>query len=201
MTNPRLFAAPAERNRGPILEVLRNVLPPTGLILEVASGSGQHAAFFAANFPNLVWQPSDPDPEKRASIPIWVAEAGAANVLPPLDLDAAAARWPIERADAVVCVNMIHISPWPATLGLVAGAARVLPAGAPLYLYGPFRRGGKHTTPSNAAFDADLRSRNPAWGVRDIDDVAKAAADRGFGPPTMVPMPANNFSVIFRRTV
>ena len=199
MADARQFSAPAERNCRPILDVLRQVLPAQGLILEVASGGGQHAAFFAPHFPRLTWQPSDPDASARASILAWADAAKCKNLRPPLEVDAAAAAWPIDKADAVVCINMIHISPWEATLGLVQGCGRVLPDGGVLYLYGPFRRGGEHTAPSNATFDADLKSRDARWGVRDVGEVAAAAAAQGFGAPVIIPMPANNLSVVFRR--
>jgi len=199
MADPRQFSAPAERNCRPILDVLRQVLPAQGLILEIASGGGQHAAFFAPQFPALTWQPSDPDARARASIQAWADAAKCANLRPPLDLDATAATWPIDKADAVVCINMIHISPWEATLGLMRGCGRILPAGGVLFLYGPFLRAGLDTSPSNVAFDADLRSRDPRWGLRDVGDVAAAAADQGFGAPVIIPMPANNLSVVFRR--
>lgn len=195
--DPRQFAPATARNREPILEVLRRVLPTQGVVLEVASGTGEHTAFFAPHFPDLTWQPSDPDPAARASIAAW--SAGLPNVRPPLDLDAAAADWPLARAAAVLCINMIHISPWIAALGLLAGAARLLPAGGALYLYGPYKRAGRHTAPSNAAFDDSLRARDPAWGVRDLDNVADAARETGFGPPETTAMPANNLSVVFRR--
>lgn len=195
--DPRQYAPATTRNREPILEVLRRVLPPAGIVLEVASGTGEHTAFFAPHFPGLIWQPSDPEPAGRASIVGWTSSL--ANVRPPLDLDAAATDWPIARADAVLCINMVHISPWTATLGLMAGAARLLPAGGLLYLYGPYKQGGRHTAPSNAAFDDSLRARDPAWGVRDLDNVADTAREVGFGPPQVVPMPANNLSVIFRK--
>jgi SAM-dependent methyltransferase len=199
MADARQFSAPAERNCRPILDVLRQVLPAQGLLLEIASGSGQHAAFFAPQFPALTWQPSDPEPGCRASIQAWADAANCTNLRPPLDLDATAATWPIDKADAVVCINMIHISPWEATLGLLRGCGRVLPAGGVVYLYGPFRRRGQDFAPSNAAFDADLRARNARWGIRDVGDVAAAAADQGFGAPVIIPMPANNLSVVFRR--
>jgi SAM-dependent methyltransferase len=199
MTDPRRFAPAAARNRDPILAALRPRLPGAGLVLEVASGSGEHAIHLAAALPALTFQPSDPDPGARASIDAWAAKAGLANIRPALALDAAAADWPAAAADAVVCINMIHIAPWAACEGLVRGAARLLPAGGPLILYGPYRRGGRHTAPSNAAFDADLRARDPAWGVRDLEAVAALAAAEGFGPPEAVEMPANNLTVIFRR--
>ena len=192
-------APAAARNRQPILDVLRPRLPPSGLVLEVASGSGEHALFFAEAMPGLVFQPTDPDAEARASIDAWVADSGLANLRPAVALDAAAPAWPIAAADAVLCCNMIHISPWTSAVGLVAGAARVLPPGGLLYLYGPYRRNGRHTAPSNAAFDEDLRRRDPAWGVRDLEAVAALAADSGFGHPEVVEMPANNLSVLFRR--
>ena len=189
--------APATlRNREAILAVLRPALPATGLVLEVASGSGEHCAFLAAALPGLTFQPSDPDPDARASTDAWCP--GQANIRPALALDAAGA-WPALRAQAVLCINMVHISPWAATLGLLRQAAAVLPAGAPLYLYGPYREGGAHTAESNAAFDASLRERNPAWGVRDLEAVAEAAAAQGFGAPAVTRMPANNLSLLFRR--
>ncbi|MCW2238292.1 class I SAM-dependent methyltransferase [Azospirillum canadense] len=193
----RKHAPATERNRGPILEVLRRVLPPQGLVLEVASGTGQHAVAFAQALPGLIWQPSDPDPDLRASTRAWAVSVGVPNLRDPLDLNAAAADWPIDRADAVVCINMIHIAPWTAALGLFAGAARLLPAGAPLLLYGPFRRDGGHTAPSNAEFDASLKARNPAWGVRDLGEVGRAAT--GFTLSEVVEMPANNLTVLLRR--
>lgn len=190
--------APATaRNRDPILAVLRDVLPERGLVLEVASGTGEHAAAFAAALPALDWQPSDPDAEARASIDAWCAHTS--NVRPALALDAAAADWPIDRADAILCINMVHISPWAATEGLMAGAERLLAPGAPLYLYGPYRRAGVPTAPSNEAFDADLKARNPAWGLRDLADVTALASARGLLLDRVVDMPANNLSVVFRR--
>lgn len=200
MTDARRYAPAAARNREPILAALRGRLPAAGLLLEVASGSGEHAVHLAAAFPALAIQPSDPDPDARASIAAWAAETGLANIRPPLALDAAAAApWPLAQADAVLCINMIHIAPWPATQGLLHGAARILPHGAPLVLYGPFRRGGAHTAPSNEAFDASLRAQDPRWGVRDLEEVAALAATQGFGAPEVVPMPANNLTVVFRR--
>lgn len=192
--------APATaRNREPIAEVLARILPARGLVLEVASGTGEHAVWFAERFPDLTWQPSDPDPAALRSIAAWVEHAGLANVRPPVRLDALGAGWPVETANAIACINMIHISPWAATEGLLAGAARVLPPGAPLFLYGPYRRGGAHTAPSNEAFDESLRARNPDWGIRDLEAVADAAAAAGLALEEAVAMPANNFSVILRR--
>jgi hypothetical protein len=199
MTDSRLFAPAAARNRGPILDVLREILPGEGLVLEIASGTGEHVAHFATHLPRLTFQPSDPGAEARASIAAWIASTGAKNILPPLALDAAATPWPIAKADAIVCINMIHISPWAATEGLFAGARSLLPQGAPLYLYGPYKRGGAHTAPSNVAFDESLRAQNPAWGVRDLETVAAYAANSGFSAPQIFEMPANNLSVVFRR--
>jgi SAM-dependent methyltransferase len=193
----RRFAPAAARNREPILDVLRAHLPASGTALEIASGSGEHAVAFAAAFPTLVWQPSDPDPANRASIAAWIAAEGTPNLLPPIDLDATAEIWPLATADAVVCINMIHIAPWAACLGLLRGAARLLAPGGLLYLYGPFKRDGMHTAPSNEAFDESLRARDPAWGVRDLGEVCQAA--EGFALAATVAMPANNLSVLFRR--
>jgi hypothetical protein len=175
--------------------VLRGVLPAQGLLLEVASGSGEHALHFAPAFPDLVFQPSDPDPDARASIDAWCA--GVANIRPALALDTIAPDWPVDRAGAVLCINMIHIAPWTACEGLLRGAARVLPPGAPLVLYGPFRQAGVPTAPSNEAFDAALRAQDARWGLRELEAVAAAAT--GFAAPQVHPMPANNLAVVFRR--
>lgn len=196
MEDRRRYAPAAARNREPILAVLRSVLPPRGLVLEVASGTGEHCAHFAAGLPSLDWQPSDPDAESRASIDAWCA--GLPNVRGALALDAAAG-WPALRADAVLCINMTHIAPWGATEGLLRGAGRVLAAGAPLVLYGPYRRAGVATAPSNEAFDAQLRAQDPRWGLRALEAVAEAAARAGFGTPDVIGMPANNLTVAFRR--
>jgi SAM-dependent methyltransferase len=195
----RRYAPAVARNREPILAVLQRFLPRRGLVLEVASGSGEHAAFLAAALPDLVWQPSDPDPGARDSIAAFAAASGRANLLPPLVLDAAAASWPATTAAAIVCINMIHIAPWDACEGLMAGAGRILGTGGVLYLYGTFREAGRHTAPSNAAFDADLRARDPRWGVRDLGEVAALAATHGFVHLETVAMPANNRSVVFRK--
>lgn len=193
--------APAvARNRQPILEVLRPQLPAQGLVLEIASGSGEHIVHFAAALPRLSFQPSDPDEVARASIDDWARTEALANVRPALALDASAATWPVNKADAVVCINMIHISPWESAIGLMRGAAKLLPAGGLLFLYGPYHRNGQPTSASNADFDRDLRRRNPAWGVRDLEAVTALAVEHGFGAPEIVAMPANNLSVIFRRT-
>lgn len=198
-TDIRLFAPSAQRNRDPILAVLREALPATGLVLEIASGSGEHAVHFAAALPHLSFQPSDPNAEARASIDAWAREVALQNLLPALPLDASTPGWPLARADAVICINMIHISPWAATQGLIAEAARLLPPGGPLYLYGPYRQSGVPLAPSNAAFDESLRGRDPRWGLRELDEVAMLAATAGFGPPEVTAMPANNLSVVFRR--
>ena len=193
--------APATlRNRDAIAAVLTEWLPASGTVLEVASGSGEHVVHFAAAFPALDWQPSDPDPAGRVSIAAWCAEAALANIAPPLALDAAAADWPLDRADAILCINMVHISPWAATLGLLAGAARLLAAGAPLILYGPYIEPEVPTAASNLAFDASLRARDPAWGLRPIDDVKAAAAAVGLRFAERRAMPANNLMLLFRRT-
>lgn len=196
----RREAPAAARNRDPILAVLRRYLPPKGLVLEFASGTGEHVVHFARALPALSFQPSDPNETARASIDDWVKTLGLANVAPALALDAAAASWPVAEAAAIVCINMIHISPWAATEGLLAGAGRTLPPGGVLFLYGPYRRAGVATAPSNEAFDADLRARNPAWGLRTLEDVAALAAQNGFAAPDVVEMPANNLCVVFRRT-
>ncbi|PHK95333.1 SAM-dependent methyltransferase [Pseudoroseomonas rhizosphaerae] len=197
--NPRISSPAALRNREPILAVLRRHLPPTGLLLEIASGGGEHAVHFAAGLPGWTVQPTDPTPEARASIAAWAAEAALPNLRPPLALDVRAAPWPVARADAVLCVNMVHIAPWSATPALMAGAALCLPPGAPLLLYGPFRRGGAHTAPGNAAFDESLRQRDPRWGVRDLEAVTDEAVAAGFHPGAVEEMPANNLVVLFRR--
>lgn len=193
------YAPATERNRVPIRDVLARVLPARGLALEIASGTGEHAAFFAREFPALDWQPSDPDAANRASIAAWRDAAGLANLRPPVPLDATAADWGVAAADAVLCINMIHIAPWAAAAGLAAGAGRLLPPGGLLFLYGPFKRGGRHTAPSNEAFDESLRRQNPDWGVRDLDAVAALAGEHGFALAETVAMPANNLSLVFRR--
>ena len=189
--------APATlRNRMAIADVLRATLPRAGTVLEIASGSGEHVAYFAEEFPALDWQPSDPSDAARMSIAAWCD--GIANVAAPLDLDAAAQDWPISRSDAVLCINMLHFSPWDATLGLMAGAAHLLDAGAPLLVYGPFLRDGVPTAPSNLAFDESLRARDPAWGIRSVEAVAGVAT--GFTLDQVIEMPANNLMLLFRRT-
>jgi hypothetical protein len=195
----RRYAPATDRNRDAILAVLERILPASGTVLEVASGTGQHVVHFARALPALRWQPSDPDPASRASIVAWCAEAGLGAVAGPLDLDAAAPVWPVDRADAVLSINMIHIAPWAAACGLIAGAARLLSPGAPLYLYGPFRRDGHDFAPSNLAFDRNLRQRDPDWGVRRLEDVMALAEAAGFGRAEVIEMPANNLSIVFRR--
>lgn len=193
--------APATvRNRDAIAAVLTDWLPKEGTVLEVASGSGEHVVHFAAAFPGLRWQPSDPDPAALTSIAAWSAEAGLANIALPLPLDAAAPDWPLAAADAILCINMVHISPWQATRGLFAGAARLLPSGAPLILYGPYVEAEVPTAESNLAFDASLRARNPAWGLRDTRAVKEAAAAAGLAFAERRAMPANNLMLLFRRT-
>ena len=199
MNDLRQRAPAAERNRDPIVEVLRRVLPERGLALEIASGSGEHAIYFAQAFPQLAFLPSDPDEKARNSIAAWIGVSNLANILPPIALDAAAASWPVEKADAIICINMTHISPWAATEGLFKGSARLLAPGAPLYLYGPYKRGGAHTAESNQAFDDWLHGNDPQWGVRDLERVIDCAATNGFSKPEIVEMPANNLSLLFRR--
>lgn len=196
----RLYAPAVSRNREPILKVLQSHLPIQGLILEIASGSGEHVSYFAQNSsPDLVFQPSDPDDSARGSIDSWTKALDLPNIRPALMLDCLSPEWPIQSADAVICINMVHISPWEATHGLMRGAEQILPAQGLLYLYGPFRVGGGHTAPSNQSFDEGLRQRNPAWGVRDLEAVERVASDYGFGALIVEQMPANNLSLIFRR--
>jgi len=193
-----LTAPAAERNKGPILTVLEGALPASGLVLEIASGTGQHVIHFAGELPHLTWQPSDPDSELRSSIRAWIAQTGVSNARAPLELDVRRQPWPVDAADAVVCINMIHIAPWAATRALMAGAARLLPATGVLVLYGPYRRGGRHTAPSNEAFDRQLRASDPDWGVRDLEVVTEAAASHGLALQDVTTMPANNLCVVFR---
>jgi SAM-dependent methyltransferase len=187
------------RNREPILEVLRRILPEPGLVLEVGSGTGEHAAYFATAMPGLIWQPSDSDPALRESIAAHAEACDAANLAAPLDLDTTSDEWPVAAADAVVSINMIHIAPWTCSEGLVRGAARILPPHGPLYLYGPFMRDGRHTAPSNATFDRSLRAEDPRWGVRDVAEVAALAAGHGLALDEITHMPSNNLSVVFRK--
>lgn len=197
----RRHAPAAERNREPILGVLRRVLPRQGTVLEIASGTGQHVAHFAAALPGLVFQPSDRTDQDFASILAWCAHAGAANARAPIVLDVTSDPWPatVGTVDAIFSANMIHIAPWEACLGLLRGAGAHLAPGGVLVTYGPYRIGGAHTAPSNEAFDLDLRARDPRWGVRDLDDVARVAAQHGLVLEERVAMPANNLTIAFRR--
>ncbi len=202
-TERKQFAAAAERNTAPILSVLESIVPGTGRALEIASGTGQHCAAFAAAFPGVHWQPSDPSAEARASIAAWVEHSGHPNLARPLDIDVTRPDWAAGAGgpyDLIVCINMVHISPWAACLGLIAGTGALLETTGRLYLYGPYRRDGAHTAPSNEAFDRSLRTRNPQWGVRDMGEVAEVAAAQGLEWEQTVPMPANNFSLVFRKT-
>jgi SAM-dependent methyltransferase len=202
----RKYAPATQRNREPILDVLQRVLPPKGVILEIASGTGEHAAFFAPRLSPRQWLPSDPNPELRDSIASWREIVPGDNLYPPLDLDVRESVWSVERdfpgsaIAAIVNINMIHISPWSACLGLMAGAGRILPSGGILYLYGPFKQNYQHTDPSNAAFDDSLRSQNPEWGVRDLEEVVAAASDQKLNWVETIPMPANNLSVVFKHS-
>lgn len=200
MPSPAANHAPAtDRNRDPILAVLRRVCVSPGCLLEIASGTGQHAAYFAAALPHLQFQTSDRDDSGFASVLAWSAEANAPNLLPPIVVDAAAPTWPIERAEYVFCANMIHIAPREAMLGLVAGAGRVLPPGGTLVLYGPYKVGGRHTADSNAAFDESLRARDPRWGVRDLEDLVRCANEHGFALVESITMPANNLTLVLKK--
>ena len=196
----RRSAAAAVRNRDPIAAVVLPRLPRGARILEIGSGTGEHAVHMAALRPDTSWQPSDPDPACRESIAAWTAHAGLANVAPPLDLDVRRRPWPAAAADFVLCCNLIHIAPWNCTAALLEGAGQVLGAGGELLLYGPFRRGGAHTAPSNAAFDAALRREDPAWGVRDLEAVTALAAESGLDFVEAVAMPANNFCALFAKS-
>ncbi len=192
--------AAAERNKGPILDVLLKVLPEKGLVLEIASGTGQHVAHFAAVLPALTWQPTDANAAAIESIAANVSAATLGNVNSALQLDVMSSPWPVVSADALLCINMIHISPWAATVALFGGASDLLGAGSVVFLYGPYRRYDGHTAPSNEAFDASLRARNPSWGIRDLEAVVATAEAAEFALEDVIAMPANNFSVVFRRT-
>jgi hypothetical protein len=196
---PRRSAPAALRNREPIAEVLAEWLPTTGLVLEIASGSGEHALYFAERFPALEWQPSDLHPDALGSIQGWRSGAGLANVRAGIAIDSASPHWPIERADAVLSINMVHISPWASALGLIRGAATLLPPGAPLILYGPWLKDDIPTAPSNLAFDSDLKGRDPEWGLRRVEDFASAAAGGGLELVETRQMPANNLMLLLRR--
>lgn len=198
-TNDLPHSPAAERNAAPIIEALRDVLPTSGMLLEIASGTGQHALRFAEAFPNLTVQPTDGDPDRVAAIAARIGKSGPSNLRDPLVLHATSHSWPVERADAILCINMVHISPWDATLGLLDGAAAILAPGAPLFLYGPFTRKGIETASSNLTFDADLKRRDPRWGLRNLGVVAAEARARGFGDPDVKELPANNLALTFRR--
>jgi len=195
----RRSAPAALRNRGPIADVLADWLPSAGLVLEIASGTGEHAAYFAERFPALDWQPSDIHPDSLSSVAAWRHASGLPNLRPPLALDAASADWPIDRADAVLSINMVHISPWASALGLLDGAARLLRPDAPLILYGPWLKDDIAAVPSNLDFDADLKRRDPDWGLRRVEDFALAAEPRGFNLEAVERMPANNLMMLWRK--
>jgi Protein of unknown function (DUF938) len=214
-SDTRQYAPATARNQEPILKILLEVLPPTGTVLEISSGTGEHAIFFAPKLQPRKWIPSDPNPEARSSIAAWQQYSTAENLYAPIALDASDPTWAIEQAElpealqgldlqqypieAIVNINMIHIAPWSACLGLMAGAGRILPPSGILYLYGPYKQNGRHTAPSNEAFDQSLRSRNPDWGVRDLDAVVAAAQTQNLSLVNVYPMPANNLSIVFRR--
>ena len=195
----RRSAPAALRNREPIVEVLREWLPDSGLVLEIASGTGEHAAFFAGQFPGLEWQPSDANAGALASIGAWREEADLANLRAPIEIDASRADWPIDRAAAVLNINMVHISPWQSALGLLDGAAKALSVGGPLILYGPWISADVETESSNLAFDADLRRRNGEWGLRKVEAFEPEARARGFALAETRRMPANNLMLLFRK--
>jgi hypothetical protein len=195
----RLVVSSAERNRGPILKVLERVLPETGLVLEVASGTGQHVVHFAQALKGLNWQPTDMDAACRRSISAWLATAELANVRQPLDLDVRHLPWRVPTLDAIVCLNLIHIAPWSVATALFAGGGLALREDGFLFLYGPYSVQGRHTAPSNAAFDSALRAENPEWGLRDLREVESLAEVQGFDLAETIEMPANNFSVLFRK--
>jgi cyclopropane fatty-acyl-phospholipid synthase-like methyltransferase len=195
----RRSAPAALRNREPIAKVLASWLPPSGTVLEIASGTGEHAVYFAERFPALDWQPSDIHPDALASIEAWRKASGLVNVRPPLAIDAASPIWPVERADAILSINMVHISPWESALGLLDGAARLLEPGAPLILYGPWLKGDVPTAATNLEFDSELRQRNPLWGLRSVEEFAAAAEERGLRHSETRAMPANNMMLLFKR--
>ena len=198
-SDARRSAPAALRNREPIAEVLAEWLPSEGVVLELASGTGEHALFFAERFPALEWQPTDPHPDALASIAAWRAASGLPNLREPIQLDASAPDWQVAGADAILCINMAHISPWAASLGLLNGAATLLPPGGPLILYGPWLWDGIATAPSNLDFDLDLKRRDPEWGLRRVEDFAYAAGERGLDLGEVRPMPANNLMLLLTR--
>lgn len=193
--------APATlRNRDAIVAVLTDILPNSGTILEIASGTGEHAVYFSQHFPQLTFQPSDPDPANLRSIKAWIAREGRENIQPPLALETTDADWGVMEAAALICINMVHISPWEATIGLFNKAATLLQSGAPLYLYGPYLRGDVETAPGNLAFERSLKSRNLQWGLRDVCDMDALAEQTGFARAGLIDMPANNISLIYSKT-
>jgi hypothetical protein len=189
----------AERNKGPIADLLKRILPDRGTVLEISSGTVQHVVQFARMMPHLTWQPSERDEVSLGWIKQWMAAEALENILPPVRLDVTELPWQAGPAAAVVCLNMIHIAPWSAAEGLICGAETALDQGGILFLYGPYLRSNVQTSPSNMAFDSELRSRNPEWGLRNVEDVTRCAGFHGFGQPEIHEMPANNLSVIFRR--
>ncbi|WP_321322885.1 DUF938 domain-containing protein [uncultured Parasphingorhabdus sp.] len=192
--------APATlRNRDAIVAVLRDILPERGLILEIASGTGEHAVYFGRAFPQLTFQPSDPDPACCQSITAWTEREGSSNILPPLQLDAQAPQWDVQNVAAILCINMVHISPWESSIGLFDKAGKLLAPGAPFYLYGPYLRDDIETAPGNLAFERSLKSRNLRWGLRDVADMDALAARNGFTRESLVEMPANNISLVYRK--
>lgn len=199
MSDARRHAPATDRNREPIAAILRDVLPAAGTVLEVASGTGEHAIHFARGFPALTWQPSDPDPAALASIRAWAEAARLPNLRPPLLLDASAPEWPIDRADAMLCINMVHISPWETTVGLLGHSAKLLPVGGPLILYGPYFQQGVETAPSNMVFDESLRARDSRWGLRPLEEVVALAESLGLHLEAVHLMPANNLTVVLRK--
>ncbi|MHA6645541.1 DUF938 domain-containing protein [Mesorhizobium sp. A623] len=198
-TDNRLVSPSAERNKGLIADILKRVLPSHGTVLEISSGTGQHVVHFAREMPDLIWQPSESDEPSLQSIERWMAADNLPNILPPLRIDVTERPWSAGNAAAIVCLNMIHIAPWSAAEGLIQGAENILGQGGILFLYGPYRRQGRPTAPSNEAFDEQLRSRNLEWGLRNVEDVARHAMLHGFGPPDIHEMPANNLSLVFRK--
>ena len=196
----RMFSPSAARNSAPILAVMERILPKQGQVLEIGCGTGEHAVYFAEALPNITWQPSDPDLSSRASTSSWIAFKGLNNVNAPLDIDVCSKEWGVESLmpfDAIVSINMIHIAPWDATLGLFAGAGRLLRSDGVLLLYGPFMRNGIHNAPSNAAFDESLKTSNPSWGLRNIDDLERVAEASGLKLSDTIEMPANNYILVF----
>lgn len=199
MTHEPRHAPATLRNRDAITAVLTEILPASGTVLEIASGTGEHAVYFGQQFPGVQFQPSDPDPANLSSITAWIDKEGTGNVLPPVDLDTCAPDWNIEQPAAILCINMIHIAPWEAAIGLFEKAAQLLPADAPLFLYGPYFRDDLETAASNLAFDRSLKSRNLQWGIREVKDMDGLAERNGFQRSSLIEMPANNVSLIYRK--